>query len=283
MAYCDDPEPTPTPIQIIVGASNTTLYFRSDTVTVNNQTGYAMTVENKLSSAEISDTATGDQNVTYAVRISILDIKGEETQLSDDYEECETLTSDTQGFQNVTWTPSETALQLGADALLVRVYLSFDNGEYTLKGTWVTNQLMSDTLESQTWTIFLYTNKTTDTDTATYFKFSSSTTNSRIINIGLNEPLPQEVALSLGLEGDLIGMFLYPFIAVAGPVFYGCGLLFLVVLYYLRFKSWGPVLVMMLCFGGSGLLGFLIPNIAYRFIYLVAVFVLAGFVYRLWH
>jgi hypothetical protein len=55
----------------------------------------------------------------------------------------------------------------------------------------------------------------------------------------------------------------------AGDAVYGLGFLFVGGVLYLRHKKWEVILVCLFLFGGAGGLGFLIPDIAYRLLYIV--------------
>jgi len=272
---------------IVVSGTNGTLYFRSDTFFTNNITGYGLHTEKTDSEVTVSDFADGNVSSSFGFRVWHVNVLGNLTELTGGSPDATVARSvNGTGFQYGSWACSEKTLSIGADALKVIVYAKFGSGDWEAVATFISKTLIAKAIQSSTWNFTAYTtreyNETSNVTTAT-FVFGSLNMSSNISNIRFWEPTPQEVALALGLHGDWIGMFLYPFLYLIGDLFYGIGLLFLAVLYYLRFKRWEPVLILILVFGGGGLFGYLIPNIAYRLIYIVILFVFATQLYRVFN
>lgn len=270
---------------VIVGGTNNTLYFRSDTFYCNNITGYGLHTGNTATYATVSDVTDGNATSSVGFRVWHVNYRGNLTELTTGTPNATvTRLTNSSGYQYGGWACSEKTLTLGADALKVIAYIQFGSGDWEAVATFITNPIAAKAIFSSTWNFSVYTtreyNATSNQTTAT-FVFGSLDRTSAISGIIFWDPTPQEVALALGLRGDWVQMVLYPFLYLIGDLFYGCGLLFLSVTYYLRFKRWEPVLIMILLFGGGGLFGYLIPNIAYRILYVVVLFVIATQLYRL--
>lgn len=272
---------------IVISGANGTLYFRSDTFHTNNVTGYGLHTENTATYATVSDVADGNLSSSFAFRVWHVNSRGTLTELTDGSPSATvTRSANGTGFQYGSWSCSEKTLTLGADALKVIAYVRFGTDDWEAIATFISKTLAEKAIYASTWNFSAYTtreyNETSNQTTAS-FLFGSLNMSSCISGIDFWNPTPQEIALALGLQGDFVTMFLYPFMYLIGDLFYGVGILFLAVLYYLRFKRWEPVLIMILLFGGGGLFGYLIPNIAYRLVYIVILFVMATQFYRLWH
>jgi hypothetical protein len=272
------------PPVIIVG-TNGTLYFRSDTFHTNNVTGYGLHTENTATYTTISDVGAGDVDVSFGFRVWHVSTRGVQTELTDGVPiAVVTRSADGIGYQYGYWNCTEKTLTTGMDALKVIVYTRFDSGDWAALAVYITNLLMEKAIRASIWTFTVYTSRVYNTsNTQAEFFFGSADYSSAISGIDFWHPTPQEIALALGLGGDWISMFLYPFMYLIGNIFYGAGLLFLAVLYYLRFKRWEPVLIVILLFGGGGIFGYLIPNVAYRLLYVVVLFVIATQIYRVFN
>jgi hypothetical protein len=77
-------------------------------------------------------------------------------------------------------------------------------------------------------------------------------------------------------------MIIYPYSIIGGDIlFYGLTLLFGTGIYYLRYKRFEPILIMVIL--GGGLLGALIPDVAVRMFWFLLLFVIAVVLFRVFH
>ncbi len=85
------------------------------------------------------------------------------------------------GYQTATWEPPETELSSG-DSIIIRVYADLDtNPPSTLRSTFATEELGSDILEANQWTVNYYTYRNMAMGMTTgMFEWGSSVRNSRI-------------------------------------------------------------------------------------------------------
>jgi hypothetical protein len=129
---------------------------------------------------------------------------------------------------------------------------------------------------ASTWQFNLYTNKSLDGsgNTIATATWGDSTHQSGISGLSFKTPTPQEIAIYYAGRGDWIHAILYPYMIYAGEAVYGLGFLFVAGVLYLRHKKWEVILVCLFLFGGSTGLGFLIPDAAYRLLYIVVAFAL---------
>ena len=264
----------------IIPTEGEVLYFLSDIQTTNTVTGYLLDTVSGSNLTTLTQTNAGDCVVSFGFRISIIKHDGSLVDLT-------SITAilireaDGEGFQNGYALVRFAELALGYNGLKVRFYVSFDNGTWLASGDFVTDVLLKKAVETATWNFTVYTKRTYSGGVTTaQFLFGDQTHNSRIDNICFVEPLPQELALfKLGSE-DIIGALLLPYLLFAGNLFYGIGIFFVGGVLYLRHKKWETILVFLLLFAGSSGVGFLIPNAALRLVYIVAWFVLAIVLYR---
>jgi hypothetical protein len=241
----------PGPPPIIVGTTNSILYFRSDQYSNNNMTANGLDPTNTNTPASINDTIT-TQTVTYGFRVWTIHRYGATTELTTGIPTAQvTRSTDGAGWQNATWLCPNTALNIGIDALKVGIYLSLDGGDtWTQRATYITHPLLNAALLQQTWTFNLYTTRTTNT--ATSFTFGSLIYHSSINNIGLQPPTDTQLQTWRFLNGDWIGFILGTYTSQIGAAAYLLILLIPTTTLYLRHRNFGPVLIMFALFGGPG-------------------------------
>jgi hypothetical protein len=244
--------PTSTPI--IIGSTNMTLYFRSDEYETNNVTAYGLDSTNTNVAATVTDTSAGDVSVTYGFRIWVVHYGGSTTELTSGTPVAQLVrTSDGTGYQNNTWLPSETTLNLGYDALKIIIYLKFGSGDWTSRASYISHPLINSLMYSQTWTFILYTSKATSGSTTAYFKFGSvSTYNSRITGIGFREPTAWEIQTWRINSGDYIGFVLGAYVDEIGVAAYLLILLIPCGSLYFRYRNFWAILFLFVIFGGAG-------------------------------
>lgn len=239
---------------IIVGTTNTTLYFRSDQYTTNNNTGYGLDDTNTDSAVTISDTGSGDAVVTYGFRVWVVKYGGTLEELTAGTPVAQlSRSTDGSGYQNNTWTPTETSILLGYDALKVSIYVQFDSGDWTSRASYISNPLINSIIYEQTWTFIMYTSKSTGADTTASFRFgAASTYNSRITGAGFKEPSSFEIGQWRLNSGDYIAFTLGAYTDLIGPAAYLFMLLVPCGVFYMRYRNIWAVLFMFVIFGGSG-------------------------------
>lgn len=243
--------PSVTPI--VVGTGNTTFYLRSDQYTTNNVSAYGLDTTNTNSALYVSDASAGDVSVTYGFRVWLVHYGGSTTELTSGTPVAQmTRASDGSGWQNATWTPSETSLSMGYDAIKVTVYLQFGAGSWTARASYVSDVIVSSVLYEQTWRFYLYTSKTTTTSTTARFDFGSYTYESRIEAVGFKEPTAWEIANYRWLHGDYVGFILGAYLDEIGVGAYLLIVLLFCGVLYARHRSFWPVLFLFIVFGGSG-------------------------------
>ena len=238
---------------IIIGSSNTTLYFRSDTYTTNNVTAYGLDQTNTATPASVTDTYSGDVTVEYGFRVWLVHYSNLTTELTSGSPVAVlTRAVDGVGYQNASWTPEETRLSLGYDAVKVVVYLRFAGGAWSARASYISHSLVNSLMYKQTWTFYLYTSKATTTSTTALFMFGSPLYNSRIGGVGFRPPTAWEIQTWRLNRGDYLGFILGAYVDKIGPAAYLLLLLIPCGSLYLRHRNLGPVIVLFILFGGPG-------------------------------
>jgi hypothetical protein len=269
----------PGPPIIIIGATNSILYFRSDTYTNNNATANGLDPANTNSPTNVNTTIT-TETVTYGFRVWTLHRFGTTTELTNGLPNAQvTRTTNGYGWQNGTWLCPQTTLAIGVDAIKVGIYLSTDSGAtWTQKATYITHPLLSAALLEQTWTFNLYTTRTASSHTA--FTFGSLTYHSSINGIGLQPPTDTQLQSWRFFNGDWIGFILGTYTSQIGVAAYLLILMIPATTLYLRHRNFGPVLVMFALFGGSGgIVWLFIPGWA---AVAVNILLVLGFIFLIW-
>ena len=243
----------PTVNPIIVGAENSTFYLRSDSYTTNTETAYGLDYTNTASSSTVTDTSAGDVAATYGFRVWLIRYGGSTTELTEGTPDAVvTRAVNGSGYQNSTWTPPETSLMVGYDALKVVVYIRFDAGAWTQRAVFITHPLINSLMYAQTWTFSLYTTRTSAANTTSSFSFGSTTYNSNIQSIGFQEPLNSEVSLWRIGTGDYVGFVLGTYTDAVGASAYLIILAGFMGSLYWRTRNMGSVVFLFIIFGGSG-------------------------------
>lgn len=252
--YTTAPTTTPTATPIVVidqGSVSNTLYMRSDNQTTNDQAGYQLASPNTDSSITISNTLTGAVDVTYGFRVWLVKYNNETIELTDGTPTATvTRTADGIGLQTATWTVPDCTLELGFDALMVKVYLNI-SGTWTSRGTFVTPSMMYKAIETETWTFHLHTNKTTSTDTYASFSFGDGSHESKITGLTVTSPTWFDMGQYYLIVGNLVGFIFYSYYNVLGGVAYL--LIYMIPLgtLYIRHKTTNVILFLFVLLGGA--------------------------------
>lgn len=246
------PTATATPSVIInEGTLNSTLFMRSDTQTTNNQNGYRLDETNTESAQTITNTLSGDIPVQYGFRVWITNYNNESIELTDGAPQAVvTRSTNGAGIQTSTWTPPQTAVDLGFDCLTISVYLN-SSGTWTQRATYVTPVLMYKEIAPYTWTFYLYTNKTTTTDTYASFSFGDDTVESKVNCAGLTTPTWFELGNWQLTTGNIIGFIFYSYYQALGAVSYLLMFLIPAGTLYIRHRTTNVIVFLFVLLGGA--------------------------------
>jgi hypothetical protein len=246
------PTPTATPIVVVdEGDVSSTLYLRSDNQTTNGQTGYQLSSPNTASSATVSNTLTGSADVTYGFRVWLVNYSNETIELTSGTPVAQvTRSADGAGIQTASWTPPAYTLDLGFDALMVKVYLNI-SGTWTSRGTYVTPTMMYTALSADTWTFHLYTIKSTSTNTNASFVFGSGTYESKISGLGFTTPTWFELGEYYLTVGNIVGFVFYSYYNIIGGVAYLFIYMIPIGTLYIRHRTTNVILFLFILLGGA--------------------------------
>jgi hypothetical protein len=246
------PTPTATPIVVVdEGDVSSTLYLRSDNQTTNGQTGYQLSSPNTASSVTVSNNLTGAVDVTYGFRVWLVNYSNETIELTPGTPIAQvTRSADGAGLQTASWSPPAYTLDLGFDALMVKVYLNI-SGTWTSRGTYVTPEMMYTALSADTWTFHLYTIKATDTDTNASFVFGSGTYESKISGLGFTTPTWFELGEYYLTVGNIVGFVFYSYYNIIGGVAYLFIYMIPIGTLYIRHRTTNVILFLFILLGGA--------------------------------
>lgn len=259
------------PVTVIVAGSQT-LYFRSDTRTVNTITAYGLDTTQSDSVQSVSDSGAG--TVSFGFRVFIVHSSGTLVEVTDGTPEATiAFASSYTGMKTSSWACPETPIILGYDALEVVIYNRFGAGAWTAKASYITNGIMSKKILGQTWGFNLYVSY--DGASSASFSFGDSTTDSRITNVGFKVPLTQEIQQYYWSIGDLINALFFGYYVLIGQaMFFGVCLFIGLGSMYIRYRNFGPILLFFCLFGGVG--GVAWAFVPAPFTYVIWIFLLIG-------
>jgi len=264
--------------------TNITVTYRllPTTQTVNEQTGYIIREASAVSNISATQNIAGTAQATFAYQIWLCISNRTPSMLTADYVPFATRAAAGEGYQNASVSISENSLVAGISNLKVGVYVKFDDGKYLPVAYFVGDQLVERKINSATWTLTLYTMLVQNgSGSFASAVWGGSNSYSRLSGVEYTEALAQEKGLNLLASGEWILGLAFPYAAFIGySIFWGVTMLFLGIMVYGRYRRYEPVIVMLLLYGGSGGLGLLIPEIGYRLIYSVVVFVITVILYR---
>jgi hypothetical protein len=109
----------------IQATSNTTLYFTTTTATVNNQTANSLTTLNTATANTLTTPIT-TQNTTYGFRLFLIHTGGRQNEITQGSPiALVNRTTNGAGIQTNTYTPPQTILNTGFDAIKTVIYQAF--------------------------------------------------------------------------------------------------------------------------------------------------------------
>lgn len=268
---------------IITTSYNETYYFRSDEKTTNTVTAFGLETTNTNSYVELSDTAAGNLSVELGFRLWIVHSSGTLAELtSGTPRSLVILTDDDSGFQTAYYLITQTSLTLGYDALELTLFMRLGTNPWVAKASYVTDTIMSKRLMAQTWIFKIWMSKTTTSSTIGAFRFGSYAYNSRIQNVGFKTPLVQEIQAYYLSQGDIINWLLYGYTTLfTEAIFYGLMLFIGGATMYIRYRNFGPVLLIFILFGGvGGVVWAFVPTPATFIVWIFLLVGLAALIFR---
>jgi hypothetical protein len=257
-------------------------YFRSDTQTVNEVTGYKLEETNTGSTAWTYSSASGDLTVYFGYRVWLVDSDGRATELTSGQIYCYRITTG-EGSQNTGFSISSIPLQMGFDAVKVSVYIKIGSGEWeSAKATFISDRILKTYIEASTWVFQVYTKRiVSDGVTYGYIYWGSNTYQSGISGIQFTEPGVFDWMLYNFQSGNLVTFITLPYTFYIGGLFYGLMVLVICVPLYNRYKSFTPILFLFILLGGgTGFLSLLVPEIGLQLGWLFLMLGLAGLIYK---
>jgi hypothetical protein len=185
-----------------------TRYMRSDQHTINGLLAYKLLTTNTASSTNVSDNLALNYRAYWGIRVFIRHADESEDEVTSGTPVAQvSRSSNGEGMQSNTWNCPETALE-DDDAIIVRVYLMWEYGSWTLMVTFITNQVQDwdspTQLDSATWTVYYYTLYSWDSKlflAIAQFYWGDNVHNSRITNFTWSEGAPPAGVLRRLLVG----------------------------------------------------------------------------------
>lgn len=151
-----------TPEFIITGASNLTLYLRSETYTLNGVTGYGLYTTNSATDTILTSSVTWQQWTTpvYGFRVWIVHNSGNTQELTGGSPTA--IIDPINGDITATWTPMETRISSKQDVIAIKIYMQIGTNIWTEQATFVSTPIQSNTILSTEWTFNINATSTWD-------------------------------------------------------------------------------------------------------------------------
>jgi hypothetical protein len=258
-----------------------TLYFRSDTYTTLEHIGYGLDVDYTNTVASVTDTLAAG-NVTYGYRVWLVGGTGYTVELTDGVSAMTTISTNTTGYVESTYTMPTASVTLGYQALKVTIYLSQDGEEWTSRANFLSNVLITNNVVGSRWTFRLYVDCTlTGSETVSTIMFGNANYRSAISNVIFTQPSIYDVMFFKLLQGDFLGFVAYNYISTLGGAFYLLVLVAVLGAYYVWHGKASIVLFMLVMFGSAGGLVFLfLPTPANLLVWVLMAVVLVVLLFR---
>lgn len=262
---------------IIIGETNTTCYFRSDSRLTNGQFGYSLETENSALPASFSVTH-GGESVTYGFDVYLAHYGNLTTLLGEKVAQF-TVSGVTEGYESATWNAPDMGIYVGYDAFLIYTYAKVGSGDWQAKAVHVSPVLISSRLLEQTWNFKLYVVRDATYSTV---HFGSSTYASCIEGVGLREPTQNEMQSYRWSTGDIVGMIFGSYTDLIGPVAYVMILFIPSITLYVRHRNTGVIWVAFVLMSIGGVIPWaVLPGYVAVAIDAFLVLILAFLVWRL--
>jgi len=259
-------------------------YLRTDAHTVNGVTGYIIRTQQSNANSTVSFQSSGSHTVYWGYRVWIAHSNNATSELTGGSPEALAWRSlNGEGLLNSTWTISDYVLDIGWDAVLLRIYLRFGaGGSWQTVGTFISDTLLYKNIQGADWSFVTYT-KRSETGGITYADtyWGQTTCQSGIGNVLFTNPTIYDSLLFELQNANFIGFITLSYTHLIGNLFYGLLVLIICVPLYLRYKSFAPILIIFILFGGAGgLLTILVPQAGFGIAWVFLLIGLAGLFYK---
>jgi len=266
-------------------AHTLTFYYQNKSYSVNGQIGYLMNNTSPTGTIKtFSGEAAGNVNVSWSVRVFIVQSNNKTVELTSTYSAMVTRTTAGVSLQTATWTlHNNVYLEIGYSVLMVTVYMRFANGAWTSLTTFLTEPMSYYQLTNATWTFIYYTSRGyVEGYTQGSFSFGSATAKSRVENVKTLDSYKHEWMLYLIGKGDLVQSIVYPFIIGGFNIFYPFLMLIITSTTYFKFRQTMPIIILIVLLGGGmagGIWNLLVGDLPLAIVYPVVALALAGLLY----
>lgn len=257
-------------------------WMRDDAHTVNGYLGYVLNVSRSYSAKSVSLSDSGD-TVAYFGLDTLLVKADNSTSALGSIIILSRIANGT-GFQNVTFTPDQTVLDIGRDAIQVDLYIRIGYfGEWVKKATFISSKINSDLLHNSSWTYRLWTERSCSSNVTTgIFRWGSADYESRVEDLKFDKLTPWQQQDAYLNQGDFFQFLAAPWTYYIGDLFWAFLFLFVAVTTYNQYGDIRPVIVMLWLFGGTGgILGMLLPWFSMPVAWFLLSFVLGTTLYLL--
>ena len=260
-------------------------YFRSDTWTVNTELGYKLHTTQSSSTTYTESTSSSLEDFTVGIKVYRVSEDGDVIPVTDTVVAEATQSGATAGtLLNTTYTLSGDTELVFDDAIQVLVYHQVGSGTQTAEATFITRNLETDELNTNTWTVYYYVTVTESGGTYYYrFHYGDSSTDSKITNVQYVTLDPWGKSLYYLGKADFFSFIFNPYSYHLGQeLAFGLVSLFLIVPAYNRYRDIRPVMVLCLLLGGvGGFMTLLIPAAAMKISFLFLAIGLGIVLYKL--
>ena len=263
-----------------------TWYFRSDTWTVNTELGYKLHTEQSESTTYVESTSASLQDLTIGIKVYRVNTDGDVIPVTDEIVAEATQSGLTAGTMlNTTYTLSGDVASLTMDdAIQVVLYEQLGTGSQEAKATYITRNLQTDEMNTNTWTLNYYVSISEDAGTYYYrFHYGDSSTDSKIVNVQYVTLDPWGKSLYYLGKSDLFNFIFNPYSYYLGQeLAFGIIAMGFIIPAYNRYRDIRPCAILCLLFGGTGgLLTVMIPAVAMKISFLFLALGVAIILYKL--
>lgn len=257
-------------------------YFCPDTQTINTVTGYKLSETPPNYNASTSISASGNITGYLGYRVFIVYDDGDMIEISSTYIGISGRVNDTEGLMNATWACPKTSLNVGFQALRVEMYMQLGSGGWVDKATFITGFLNETEITNSTWVFQTYTKHAyTDGSTILTATWGTSIANTLIDNVGVTDPDIYDMMNFFLFNGNFIGFILAGYTNYIGSLFYGLLLMIFFVPLYNRYKSFSPIIILLILFGGAGgLLSLMVPEAGLGISWIFLIVGIGGLIYK---
>lgn len=257
-------------------------YFCPDTQTINTVTGYKLSETPPNGNASTSISSAGNLTGYVGYRVFIVYDDGDMVEISSTYIGVTGRTNDTEGLANATWACPKTSLNVGFQALRVEMYMQIGSGGWVDKATFISGFLNETEITASTWVFQTYTKHIyTGGNTIWTTTWGTSIANTLIDNVGVTDPDIYGLMNYFLNSGNFISFILAGYTNYIGSLFYGLLLLVFFVPLYNRYKSFSPIIILLILFGGAGgILSLMVPEAGLGISWIFLIVGIGGLLYK---